>query len=79
MNLNKPDTFIISSGKKVTIKKLFKEILNYQNIKTKYQIKNKKYSMKKNSKLFGDNSKLRKETNWAIKDNLKQTIRKVLN
>jgi GDPmannose 4,6-dehydratase len=79
MNLNKPDTFIISSGKKVTIKNLFKEILNYQNIETKYQIKSKKYSMKKNSKLFGDNSKLKKKTNWTIKDNLKQTVRKVLN
>ena len=78
MNLNKPETFIISSGKKTSLKKIFNEILNYHNIKSNFQIRSKK-KVKKSSVLFGNNSKLKSKTNWTTKNNLKQIIKEVLN
>ena len=79
INLKKPDTFIISSGKLLTIKKIFNEIVKYKKIKKKLKIKSLNTKKYNTTPLFGDNSKLRKTTSWSVSSNLKDTIKKVLN
>ena len=79
MQLNKPDTFIISSGKTFYIKKIFKEIVNYNNIKKKFILRSKKKLKYKKKFLFGNNTKLRNSTSWSVKNNLKDIIKEVLN
>ena len=78
MDLKKSDTFIISSGRKTSIKIIFNEILNLFNIKDNFQILNKKKITKKQKILFGDNRKLKIKTNWSSKNNLKDIIKEVL-
>ena len=79
MDLDKPDTFIISSGKKTSIKTIFNEILNLNKIKKNIIILNKKKLVKNEQTLFGDNNKLKIKTKWSIKHNLKDIIKEVLN
>ena len=79
MQLNKPDTFIISSGKTFYIKKIFKEIINYNNIKKKFILRSKKKLKYKKKFLFGNNTKLRNSTSWSVNNNLKDIIKEVLN
>jgi GDPmannose 4,6-dehydratase len=78
MDLKKSDTFIISSGRKTSIKIIFNEILILFNIKDNFQILNKKKITKKQKILFGDNRKLKIKTNWSSKNNLKDIIKEVL-
>ena len=79
MDLDKPDTFIISSGKKTSIKTIFNEILNLNKIKKNIIILNKKKLVKNEQTLFGDKNKLKIKTKWSIKHNLKDIIKEVLN
>ena len=79
MDLKKPDTFVISSGKTTSIKTIFDEILNLHNTKKKFKILNKEKKIKKKQILCGNNSKLKSKTSWSVKSNLKDIIREVLN
>jgi len=78
MHLKKPDTFIISSGKNISIKKIFNEIMIYYNLKNKYKIKTQN-KIKKKGLLFGNNNKLKTRTSWSITNTLKDIIKEVLN
>lgn len=79
MDLKQPETFIISSGKIVSIKDIFNEILVLHNIKSGIKIFSKEKATGKKKILFGNNIKLKTKTSWSVKSNLKDIIQEVLN
>jgi len=79
MDLKQPETFIISSGKIVSIKDIFNEILVLHNIKSGIKIFSKQKATGKQKILFGNNIKLKTKTSWSVKSNLKDIIQEVLN
>ena len=78
MQLKKPDNFIISSNKLVTVSKVvetLKSLLNLPNLK----IKNipRRFNINKTI-LKGNNSKVLRYTNWTPRDNFKEILKSFL-
>ena len=80
MNLKYSSEFIISSNKLIKVKEIIYKIATLKKIKN-FKIKNlKKISTNSNATVLrGDNSKLKKNTNWKIHDNLEKIILGYLN
>ena len=80
MNLRYSSEFIISSNKLIKVKEIIHKIATLKKIKN-FKIKNlKKISTNSNATVLrGDNSKLKKNTNWKINDNLEKIILGYLN
>ena len=80
MNLRYSSEFIISSNKLIKVKEIIYKIATLKKIKN-FKIKNlKKISTNSNATVLrGDNSKLKKNTNWKINDNLEKIILGYLN
>ena len=72
MKLKKSDTYIISSFKLISVRKIFKIICSKIGINKKLlYIKNKKF---KKNYMLGNNLKIIKDTKWKLKDNIDQII-----
>ena len=78
LKLDISHTFIISSGKLVSIKKIFFYILKYYNLNHKINLKSRLTFSKRSSYLFGNNKKLLKKIKWKPNNNLKEIINEVL-
>jgi GDPmannose 4,6-dehydratase len=78
MQLKKPDNFIISSNRLISVKDLFLE-LKKQTKKNLKLIDLKKDILNKNNSLKGDNSKLKRKCKWKPKDSLGSIIEEFLN
>jgi len=77
VQLKKPDTFVISSGKLTSVKDFCKLTFEYLNLDYKKYLKINKKLLRssKTSNLFGDFSKAKKILNYKPKTNIKQLIK----
>ncbi len=78
MQLKKPDNFIISSKRLISVKDLFLELKKQTNKDLKL-IDLKKNILNKNNSLKGDNTKLKRKCKWKPKDSLGSIIEEFLN
>ena len=76
LQLKNPTDFIISSGKKHTVKYFIEEVFDYLNLNWYQHVKvdNNLLKRKRKSVLFGDNRKLIAQTGWRPSVTLKELI-----
>tara|TARA_B110000483_G_scaffold241056_1_gene323084 strand:+ start:2986 stop:3897 length:912 start_codon:yes stop_codon:yes gene_type:complete len=78
MQSKKPDNFIVSSKKLISVKDIFLELKKKTNKNLKL-IDLKKKIINKNNSLKGDNSKIKRKCKWKPKDSLGKIIEEFLN